>query len=64
MAKKKKPTLAQMTAWRVARMRSYASRSPETLAWMLVDLEDSTESLPEFEIDEAWPSSVESLRVR
>jgi hypothetical protein len=61
---KRKPTKEQIAAWREARVQNYARRSPQTLAQMLVELEDSSECLPEFEIDERWPASVEHLRVR
>jgi hypothetical protein len=65
MAKNKQPTKEQIAAWRAARAQSYArTRTAETLAAMLVELEDSSECLPEFEIDEEWPSGVEHLRVR
>jgi hypothetical protein len=62
---KKKPTKEQVAAWRAARAQNYEdTRSPRALAQMLVELEDSSECLPEFEIDEEWPSRVEHLRIR
>ncbi len=61
---KRKPSKAALAAWRNARVMSYANRlSPESLAGMLVDLEDSTGSCPEFEIDEEWPASVANMKV-
>lgn len=43
-------------AWLEARVQNYiTTRSPETLARMLVDLEESTKSEPEFLFDEEWP---------
>lgn len=61
----KKPTKAQLAAWREARVQNYANtRSTETLARMVVELEDSYMVTPEFEVDEEWPSGVESMKVR
>jgi hypothetical protein len=41
--------------WREARIQHYAdSRHPQTLAQMLVELEDSHDSTPEFSIEEEW----------
>lgn len=46
-----------------ARVQNYAAtRSPESLARMLVDLEEATGSEPEFLIDEEWPAAVRSLQ--
>jgi hypothetical protein len=62
---KKVFTKEQFAAWRQARVENYArTRSLGALAQMLVELEDSSECLPEFEIDERWPSAVEHLRIR
>lgn len=62
---KKKPTKAQLAAWREARIQNYAdTRSTESLAGMVVELEDSYEVIPEFEIDEDWPERVRHLRVK
>lgn len=50
-------------AWREARVQNYAlTRSPETLARMLVELEESYDVVPEFEINEDWPDAVASLK--
>lgn len=58
-------TKREKAAYRNARIQSYASRlSPESLAGMLVDLEDSGGHTPEFEIDEEWPGALERLRAR
>ncbi|HSR79102.1 MAG TPA: hypothetical protein VLN57_21190 [Xanthobacteraceae bacterium] len=58
-------TKREKAAYRQARIQSYASRlSPESLAGMLVDLEDAESLAPEFEIDEEWPGALEGLRVR
>lgn len=57
-AKKKVPKskAKKRKAWIEARVQNYAStRSPESLARMLVELEDYSGSLPEFELDEEWP---------
>lgn len=62
---KKKPSKAQMKAWRDARVASYAdSRSLNSLAGMVVELEDINGCTPEFEIDDEWPSAVSHLRVK
>lgn len=62
---KKKPTKAQLAAWREARVQSYARRlSTNELASMLVHLEDSCMVTPEFEVDEDWPAAVRSMRVK
>lgn len=63
---KRKPSAKALKAWRDARVESYCSgmRSMRSLASMLVDLEDSTGSAPEFDIDEEWPSSVQHWKVR
>ncbi len=43
--------------WREARVQSYIeTRSAESLARMLVDLEDCTNSPAEFDIDDDWPT--------
>jgi len=43
-------------AWREARIQHYAdTRHPQTLAQMVVELEDSHDVVPEFTIDEEWP---------
>lgn len=43
-------------AWRDARIQHYAdTRHPQTLAQMVVELEDSYDVTPEFNIDEEWP---------
>jgi len=44
-------------AWLEARMQHYAdTRHPQTLAQMVVELEDSYDVVPEFAIDEDWPT--------
>lgn len=44
-------------AWRAARIQHYAdTRHPQTLAQMVVELEDSYDVTPEFDIDEEWPN--------
>lgn len=58
-----KRPLSRKARWLEARVQSYiATRSPESLARMLVDLEDSTGSMPEFDFDEEWPSSVRGMK--
>lgn len=60
-----KRTKKQLAAYRDARIQNYARRlSPESLAGMLVDLEDSGGHEPEFQYDEEWPGSLERMRVR
>ena len=45
------------TKWREARIQHYAdTRHPQTLAQMVVELEDSYDVVPEFTIDEEWPN--------
>lgn len=61
---KKKPTPTQLKAYRDARIANYArTRSAETLACMIVELEDSTHSLPEFEYEDEWPVAVRAMRM-
>jgi hypothetical protein len=44
-------------AWLDARIQHYAdTRHPQTLAQMVVELEDSYDVVPEFAIDEDWPT--------
>lgn len=63
--KKTTPTPAQITAWREARIQHYAdTRSPESLARMLVELEDVGEHVPEFDYRDEWPGGLESTRVK
>lgn len=60
---KKKPTKAQIAAWREARVINYTStRSVDALARMVVELEDDGGCVPEFEIDEDWPEAVRNLQ--
>lgn len=55
---KKKQAWKKKHAWLEARVQSYiATRSVDCLARMIVDLEESSGSLPEFEIDDEWPAS-------
>jgi hypothetical protein len=62
---RKKPTREQLAAWRTARAENYAAtRSPLALAAMIVELEDDTQSTPEFELGDVWPARVEHLRIR
>ncbi len=50
-------TLKKRDAWIEARVQHYIeTRSIEGLARMLVDLENDTGAVPEFEIDEDWPT--------
>lgn len=52
-------------AYREARIQSYAqTRSVQSLAQMIVELEDAGGHCPEFEIDEEWPRCVDHLRPR
>lgn len=61
---KKNPTKAQLSAWREARIQNYAdTRSVDTLARMVVELEDSYMVTPEFEVDEDWPERVRNMKV-
>lgn len=54
---------ARLAAWREARVQNYMrTRSLESLASMLVDLEDAGGHVPEFEMDEEWPEGVRDLR--
>lgn len=54
---------ARVAAWREARAQNYLrTRSPESLASMLVDLEDAGGHVPEFDVDEEWPEAVRHLR--
>lgn len=58
MTKKQKEAI-----WRSARVKNYANtRSPLSLAEMLVGLEDDNECEPEFQIDEEWPANVAKLK--
>jgi hypothetical protein len=58
-----KPTKAQLAAWREARVQHYiATRGVDSLARMIVDLEDSGGNVPEFDIDDDWPECVRNLR--
>ena len=60
-----KPTKAQLTVWRAARVQSYADRlSVTALASMVVELEDDHGCTPEFEIDDEWPDGVRHLRAK
>lgn len=59
-----KPSKKQIATWNEARVQNYiATRSPETLARMLVYLEMLSKRLPEFEIDEEWPEAVRDMKV-
>lgn len=50
-------------AWHEARVQSYlTTRSAESLARMLVDLEDESETPAEFDYDDEWPSSVRGMK--
>lgn len=61
---KKKPTKAQITAWREARVANYTNtRSISSLARMVVELEDDGGCVPEFEIDDDWPAEVRKMKV-
>lgn len=60
---KKKLTKEQRQAFRDARVTNYQLHlSPQTLASMVVELEDESNCPPEFEYDEEWPSSVQHLK--
>lgn len=62
---KRKPSAKQVAAWREARVLHYIStRSLDSLARMVVELEDSDGNLPEFDIDDEWPLDVRHLRIR
>jgi hypothetical protein len=63
-ASKTKPTAKQLEAWRDARVANYAdTRSVESLARMVVELEDAGDYTPEFEIDDEWPRGVAYMKV-
>ena len=65
MSKQKKPSKAQLDAWREARIQNYAdTRSTDALARMVVELEDSYMVTPEFEVDEDWPERVKNMKVK
>jgi hypothetical protein len=50
-------------AWRQARIQNYIeTRSVQALAQMVVELEDSSDSCPEFGLDEEWPERVRHLK--
>jgi len=50
-------------AWKEARVQSYiAMHSVESLARMLVDLEDKSGCPAEFDYDETWPSAVQWMK--
>jgi len=54
-----------LAAWREARVQHYVqTRSPDALARMVVELEDSGDNLPEFEIDDEWPEMVRHMRAK
>ena len=56
---------AQLSAWREARVQNYINtRSLDALARMVVELEDSCDFAAEFDIDEAWPTAVQHMRIR
>lgn len=59
------PSRKELEAWRTARVEHYIqTRSHTGLAHMLVDLENATNSTPEFDINEDWPASVRHLKVK
>lgn len=63
--RRKQPSKEQIAAWREARVVHYAdTRSLESLARMVVDLEDSHDCVPEFEIDDDWPEVVKKMKVK
>lgn len=59
----KKLTDEQKRAFHDARVTNYQLHlSPQTLASMVVDLEDECDCPPEFEYHEEWPSSVRHMK--
>lgn len=62
---KRKHSKRDRENWIEARVQNYiATRSPESLARMLVGLEGDTGQVPEFDIDEIWPFSVHAMKNR
>lgn len=58
MTKKQK-----LDRWREARVQNYMdTRSPQSLAGMIVELEDAGEHEPEFGLDEEWPIGVKQFK--
>lgn len=59
----RKPTQKQLAAWREARVAHYAdTRSTESLARMVVELEDDHGCVPEFEYDDEWPDGLKRFK--
>lgn len=63
--KKRANSKEQVAVWRLARVQNYIlTRSPNALASMIVELEDSSGCLPEFEYDDMWPAEVRHMRIK